>query len=82
MDAGMVAALAGTREATLAASKSTRCTSRMWPTPSIPAVIVLLNLSRDQLDRVGEINHIERPLRAGSRVTRRRWSSRTVTTCS
>lgn len=30
-----------------------------------PAVIVLLNLSRDQLDRVGEINHIERTLRAG-----------------
>jgi UDP-N-acetylmuramyl tripeptide synthase len=30
-----------------------------------PGVIVLLNLSRDQLDRVGEINHIERTLRAG-----------------
>jgi UDP-N-acetylmuramyl tripeptide synthase len=30
-----------------------------------PLVIVLLNLSRDQLDRVGEINHIERTLRAG-----------------
>ena len=30
-----------------------------------PAVIVLLNLSRDQLDRVGEINVIERRLRAG-----------------
>ena len=30
-----------------------------------PSVIVLLNLSRDQLDRVGEINHIERTLRAG-----------------
>ena len=30
-----------------------------------PQVIVLLNLSRDQLDRVGEINHIERTLRAG-----------------
>jgi UDP-N-acetylmuramyl tripeptide synthase len=29
------------------------------------AVIVLLNLSRDQLDRVGEINHIERTLRGG-----------------
>jgi UDP-N-acetylmuramyl tripeptide synthase len=28
-------------------------------------VIVLLNLSRDQLDRVGEINHIERTLRGG-----------------
>src|SRR6478735_1754235 len=30
-----------------------------------PAVVVLLNLSRDQLDRVGEINHIERTLRGG-----------------
>src|ERR1700744_826532 len=30
-----------------------------------PGVIVLLNLSRDQLDRVGEINMIERTLRAG-----------------
>ena len=30
-----------------------------------PRVIVLLNLSRDQLDRVGEINMIERALRAG-----------------
>ncbi|GAA3162126.1 hypothetical protein GCM10020255_045730 [Rhodococcus baikonurensis] len=29
-----------------------------------PEVIVLLNLSRDQLDRVGEINMIERKLRA------------------
>src|SRR5699024_5219964 len=30
-----------------------------------PEAIVLLNLSRDQLDRVGEINAIERRLRAG-----------------
>ena len=38
-----------------------------------PPVIVLLNLSRDQLDRVGEINHIERTLRAGlARHPRRR----------
>ena len=29
------------------------------------AVTILLNLSRDQLDRVGEINHIERTLRGG-----------------
>src|SRR5208283_3556233 len=29
------------------------------------ALLVLLNLSRDQLDRVGEINVIERALRAG-----------------
>ncbi|MDQ2625548.1 MAG: MurT ligase domain-containing protein, partial [Actinomycetota bacterium] len=30
-----------------------------------PAVVVLLNLSRDQLDRVGEINAVERALRTG-----------------
>src|SRR5258705_4684167 len=29
------------------------------------AVVIMLNLSRDQLDRVGEINHIERTLRGG-----------------
>ncbi|MBV8932162.1 MAG: DUF1727 domain-containing protein, partial [Kutzneria sp.] len=29
-----------------------------------PAVIVLLNLSRDQMDRVGEVRHTERNLRA------------------
>ena len=45
--------------------RSTRCTCRTSPTPVDPAVIVLLNLSRDQLDRVGEINHIERTLRGG-----------------
>ena len=33
--------------------------------PLSPRVVILLNLSRDQLDRVGEINVIERTLRAG-----------------
>ena len=46
-------------------SRSTRCTCRTSWTPSGRAVVVLLNLSRDQLDRVGEINHIERTLRGG-----------------
>ena len=31
----------------------------------MPPLSCLLNLSRDQLDRVGEINHIERTLRGG-----------------
>ena len=66
MDAGLIAALAGDRDARSSRrSKSTRCTCRTSPTPSTRAVIVLLNLSRDQLDRVGEINHIERTLRGG-----------------
>ena len=46
-----------------------------------PSVIVLLNLSRDQLDRVGEINHIERTLRAGLARHRRRWWWPTAMTC-
>ncbi len=37
----------------------------MSPTQFEPGSIVLLNLSRDQLDRVGEINVIERTLRSG-----------------
>ena len=39
-------------------------------------VVVLLNLSRDQLDRVGEINHIERTLRGGSGPASRRGGRR------
>ena len=46
-------------------SRSTRCTSRTSWMQWTPRVIILLNLSRDQLDRVGEINHIERTLRGG-----------------
>ncbi|EUA94155.1 putative murein peptide ligase [Mycobacterium ulcerans str. Harvey] len=59
MDAGLVAALAADRRADSRRWKSTRCTSRTCRTPS-SGVLVLLNLSRDQLDRVGEINVIER----------------------
>jgi UDP-N-acetylmuramyl tripeptide synthase len=65
MDAGLVAALAGTRTASLAALE----VDEMHVPHVLDAVeadvVVLLNLSRDQLDRVGEINHIERTLRAG-----------------
>lgn len=65
MDAGLVAALAGSREAALAALEVDEMHVPHVADAVDPAVIVLLNLSRDQLDRVGEINHIERTLRAG-----------------
>jgi lipid II isoglutaminyl synthase (glutamine-hydrolysing) len=65
MDAGLVAALAGTRDATLAALEVDEMHVPHVADAVDPAVVVLLNLSRDQLDRVGEINHIERTLRGG-----------------
>lgn len=65
MDAGLVAALATARDAGLAALEVDEMHVPHVADAVSPAVIVLLNLSRDQLDRVGEINHIERTLRAG-----------------
>ena len=65
MDAGLVAALAADRDATLAALEVDEMHVPHVADAIGPAVFVLLNLSRDQLDRVGEINHIERTLRAG-----------------
>ena len=65
MDAGLVAALAAARDAPLAALEVDEMHVPHVADAVNPAVIVLLNLSRDQLDRVGEINHIERTLRAG-----------------
>jgi UDP-N-acetylmuramyl tripeptide synthase len=65
MDAGLVAALAGARGAQLAALEVDEMHVPHVADAVDPKVIVLLNLSRDQLDRVGEINHIERTLRAG-----------------
>lgn len=65
MDAGLVAALASERAAALAALEVDEMHVPHVCDALHPAVIVLLNLSRDQLDRVGEINHIERTLRAG-----------------
>ena len=65
MDAGLVAALAADRQARLAALEVDEMHVPHVADAVEPAVIVLLNLSRDQLDRVGEINHIERTLRAG-----------------
>ncbi len=65
MDAGLVAALAANRNAGLAALEVDEMHVPHVADAVNPSVIVLLNLSRDQLDRVGEINHIERTLRAG-----------------
>lgn len=65
MDAGLIAALAAARTAPLAALEVDEMHVPHVSDALDPAVIVLLNLSRDQLDRVGEINHIERTLRAG-----------------
>lgn len=65
MDAGLVAALACARDAELAALEVDEMHVPHVSDAVSPSVIVLLNLSRDQLDRVGEINHIERTLRSG-----------------
>jgi UDP-N-acetylmuramyl tripeptide synthase len=65
MDAGLVAALAADRQAKLAALEVDEMHVPHVSDAVGPSVIVLLNLSRDQLDRVGEINVIERTLRAG-----------------
>lgn len=65
MDAGLVAALAADRMAELAALEVDEMHVPHVADAVSPSVIVLLNLSRDQLDRVGEINVIERTLRTG-----------------
>ncbi|MDM4140988.1 MULTISPECIES: Mur ligase family protein [Mycobacterium] len=65
MDAGLVAALAADRDAPLAALEVDEMHVPHVSDAVDPSVVVLLNLSRDQLDRVGEINVIERTLRAG-----------------
>jgi UDP-N-acetylmuramyl tripeptide synthase len=65
MDAGLVAALAANRDAEHAALEVDEMHVPHVADAVRPEVIVLLNLSRDQLDRVGEINVIERTLRAG-----------------
>src|ERR1700761_7785720 len=65
MDAGLIAALAADRAAGLAAWEVDEMHVPHVLDAVEAAVVVLLNLSRDQLDRVGEINVIERTLRAG-----------------
>lgn len=65
MDAGIVSALGADRVAGLAAIEVDELHTPAVAENTAPEAIVLLNLSRDQLDRVGEINAIERRLRAG-----------------
>lgn len=65
MDAGIVSALGADRTAPLAAIEVDELHTPAVAVNTAPEAIVLLNLSRDQLDRVGEINSIERRLRAG-----------------
>ncbi|WP_245671558.1 Mur ligase family protein, partial [Nocardia amamiensis] len=65
MDAGIVAALNAHRRAPLAAIEVDELHLPHVTDSLNPSAVVLLNLSRDQLDRVGEINMIERKLRAG-----------------
>ena len=79
---GLVAALAGARDAELAALEVDEMHVPHVADAVDPMVIVLLNLSRDQLDRVGEINHIERTLRGRAGASpRQRSSSPIATTC-
>ena len=65
MDAGLVAALAADRHAELAALEVDEMHVPHVLDAIEAAVVILLNLSRDQLDRVGEINVIARTLRGG-----------------
>ncbi len=66
MDAGLVTALAANPNASLAALEVDEMhVPHVLDALDGAAVTVLLNLSRDQLDRVGEINVVERALRAG-----------------
>ncbi|BAD55144.1 DUF1727 domain-containing protein [Nocardia farcinica] len=65
MDAGIVAALSRHPGVALAAIEVDELHLPHVSDALEPAAVVLLNLSRDQLDRVGEINMIERRLRAG-----------------
>lgn len=64
MDAGLIAALASNQGASLAALEVDEMHLPHVTEALLPNVIVLLNLSRDQLDRVGEIKAIEHMLRS------------------
>ena len=65
MDAGIIATLSVDRSAPVAALEVDELHVPHVADATNPQVLVLLNLSRDQLDRVGEINAIERRLREG-----------------
>ncbi|WP_439031339.1 MurT ligase domain-containing protein [Gordonia terrae] len=65
MDAGIIATLTLSRTAPFCALEVDELHVPHVSDAVDPEVLVLLNLSRDQLDRVGEINMIERRLREG-----------------
>jgi len=65
MDAGIIATLTLQRSAPVCALEVDELHVPHVSDAVDPEVLVLLNLSRDQLDRVGEINMIERRLREG-----------------
>lgn len=65
MDAGIVAALSAHPNAEYAALEVDELHVPHVCDEVTPEAVILLNLSRDQLDRVHEINGIERRLRAG-----------------
>lgn len=64
MDAGIISALLAGRGAEVLALEVDELHVPQVADKINPQALVLLNLSRDQLDRVGEINKIERTLRA------------------
>lgn len=64
MDAGIISALLAGRDAEVLALEVDELHVPQVADKISPQALVLLNLSRDQLDRVGEINKIERTLRA------------------
>lgn len=64
MDAGIVSALLAGRDASHIALEVDELHVPAVAERLRPQALVLLNLSRDQLDRVGEINKIERALRS------------------
>ncbi|MGP6175550.1 MurT ligase domain-containing protein [Corynebacterium sp. A21] len=63
MDAGIISALMADREASHVVLEVDELHVPKVAERLQPQVLVLLNLTRDQLDRVGEINKIERALR-------------------
>lgn len=65
MDAGLVAALGEAPAAPTASLEVDELHTPHVADAVDPSAVVLLNLSRDQLDRVGEINAVERRLREG-----------------
>ncbi|MGW0037403.1 MurT ligase domain-containing protein [Gordonia sp. NPDC003376] len=65
MDAGIIATLSLQRSAPITALEVDELHVPHVSDATSPEVLVMLNLSRDQLDRVGEINMIERRLREG-----------------